>query len=238
MKYLKLYENFDFEETWVQDDEIPIDYDDGNIHPYTLVKTEYNSYYYYITVIITFENDKLAYLYEDPPDIGYDDLFDITGLRKLDSEDFRVLISGKKLVTNGLSDDEEDYKSYTWDELYKVLTPSYRKYINDNYRNILHEYNKPIYESFDLEETWIQDEYKFEKGDIVKCKNPYEAYYYIINDDINSLNKNYDKKYWKLRASPPPKDQVIDIGMLNGIDVIKLKGHWPWFKAECFELSK
>ncbi len=98
-----------------------------------------------------------------------------------------------------------------------------------------------LYENIDFEETWIQEEEynKFEKGDIVNPKDPYEVYHYIINEYIDSLNKTYDKRNWISSISFNYVECLItDVGILNGIDVIKISGHWPWFKAECFELAK
>ncbi len=156
----------DFEETWIDEPDTEI-YDDGNIHPYTFVKEPgqgLGRYYYYITdIVINSKGEELVYFYDDPPDISYNSLIKLSELEPLNINDFKVLISGKKKVTNGYDSDDDNYKSYTWDELYKVLTPSYRKFINGKYEDILKDYNKNIYERLekfgDFEEVW-EDEPK------------------------------------------------------------------------------
>ncbi len=104
-----------------------------------------------------------------------------------------------------------------------------------------------LYENFDFEETWIQDEeyYKFKKGDIVKCKNPNVVFYYNIDKDIDFLNRTYNENNWDSPIIFDSKDCLVtDVGILNGIDVIQIRTYdsdeeyWPWFKAEFFELSK
>ncbi len=187
MKYIKLYEELErFEETWIDDD-----YDDGNIHPYTIIKDYRLPIYHYITDIIEYEYSDVAYFYDDPVNIDKDLLESIIRFKNIDENDIERLVSGEKVIDNGFNPYTDKYKSYTWEEIYDVLTPEYRKFINNKYGDVLKKYNKKIYEKFlDFEEVWEEDDksklkiesyldYKFVKYPFDIDENAYLVQEYI-----------------------------------------------------------
>ncbi len=240
MKYIRLYESFnDFEETWIDDE--PIDYNDGNIHPYTIVSEYSNDFYHYITdIIINKDGDEVAYFYGDPSDIEENLLTGIKGFENINEQDIENLVSGKKIIDNGYDEGDDRYKDYEWDWIYKVLKPEYRKFINDKYGNILKKYDKKIYENFvlsqDTIDIWEEENDTLDIGDIVKPSKE-NVYYYI---DKEGPFFRYNNLNW-IKINPNKilmgeEFKIKKIAEINGDKIIKLDDYW--FKANDFEISE
>ncbi len=135
--------------------------------------------------------------------------------------------------------DDRDFKKLVKDILLMVLRD--RKYsrldkgekVNENFE--------------DFEETWIQEGNKFQIGDLVRKGYEYVHYYAkpnsVMYGKIGSVEKHfdyYDVKYWRTAQlhilGRFDYYKVSNIGFYGDIDLITIEGHWPWFKADDFEL--
>ena len=139
MKYINefkhFYENIDW--NWNEEDEEPLDY--SFIQPYTMVKNNYNNFFFTIGDFIYHNNKKLTHVYPDKiGEVDYIFLYNLSYLNNINKTDLIEILDKKIEFSNGHID-EEKYKFY-FDEIYPLMNNNYKNYLNNKFDNILKEY--------------------------------------------------------------------------------------------------
>jgi hypothetical protein len=129
VKYIKYFENIDWEDfDW--EEESPINYGDGNIHPYMFVKVFDN--YVLIIEIIKYMGRKMVYVYpDDIENTPKDTLYSLRKLKILTDNELIGIIRDEIILNNGWGNSDGEYHEFKFSDVYSLLPYSYIKYLND-----------------------------------------------------------------------------------------------------------